>query len=63
LILLAKAEEFAEIRFNPGDKSILHDLAKDCRIRFGNNKREKLKIKDVWQKIFLLIQDVTIRRS
>lgn len=50
---LAKAEEFEDVKFAPGDKGIINQILKDQKVRF---KETTGKIKEVWEKIFYSIQ-------
>lgn len=52
--IVAKASEFEEIRFQSGEKTILNEINKDSRLKF----KQKGKIKDLWQKIFCVMNAV-----
>ena len=52
LVTISKSGEFEELRFQPGDKSILNEAIKDSRIRY----RDSEKLKYPWQRIFYLLQ-------
>lgn len=62
LVTVSKSGEFEELRFQPGDKSILNEAIKDSRIRY----RDAEKLKHPWQRIFYLLQitlgDVAVSR-
>lgn len=46
------ASEYNELKFNSGDKGILNKAVKDPLLRF----KESTKIKEIWEKVFYLIQ-------
>ena len=54
LVAISQSGEFDELRFHPGDKSILNDMIKDPRIRYKDDD----KLKHVWQRTFYLIQAI-----
>jgi hypothetical protein len=46
------ASEYNELKFNSGDKGSLNKAIKDPKLRF----KESSKIKEIWEKVFYLIQ-------
>ena len=52
LICLSKAEEFADMKFQPGEKGYLNEVIKKKELRYN----VKGKLQDKWQRIFCLIQ-------
>lgn len=53
LQILAKSEEFIEVKFAAGDKGTINRLLKESKVRF---KESSGRIKEVWEKIFYSIQ-------
>ena len=54
---MAQSREFQDLRFSPGDKSILNSMSKDPKlVRFKILDGGGGKVKDIWHKVFYLIQ-------
>jgi hypothetical protein len=51
--LLSRAEEFAETKFTAGDKGIINETLKGCKVRL---KETTGRIKEIWEKIFYSVQ-------
>ena len=49
---VCKAGEYNELRYQPGDKTIINDLLKDFKIKYKDGE----KLKFVWQRVFYLVQ-------